>query len=75
MRDVKTRDVLLAEQVSGLRLLLVENRDEHVGWSDFLATARLHVEDGALQDALEPERRLHVDFRALLECKRGVESR
>src|SRR5690606_9870889 len=52
--DVETRDVLHREQVRGVRVLLAENCDEHVRRGDFLLAARLNVEDGSLQHALEP---------------------
>ena len=42
-----------AEQVGGVRVLLAEDRDQHVGDRDFLLAARLHVEHRALQHALE----------------------
>ncbi len=45
-----------------MRILLAENRDQHVGAGDFLTAGRLHVIDSALQDALEAERRLRVAF-------------
>src|SRR6185503_11039280 len=58
--DVEPRDVLQPQQIDGLRLLLTEDRNEHVDRRDFLATARLHVENGALQDPLETQRRLDL---------------
>ena len=45
-----------------MRILLAEDRDQHVGTVDFLLAGRLHVQDRALDDALEAERRLRVDF-------------
>ena len=58
--DVEAGHVLLAEQIRGVRLLLAEDRDQHVRYRHFLLAARLDVEHGALQDALEAERRLHL---------------
>ena len=52
-----------------MRLLLAEDRDQHVRNRDFLLAARLHVEDGPLQNALEAERRL--DFAVVLGSERG----
>jgi hypothetical protein len=43
-----------------VRLLLAEYRDQHVRDRDLLLAARLHVEHGALQHTLEPQRRLHL---------------
>ena len=45
-----------------MRLLLAEDRDEHVDRGYLLAAARLHVENGALQHALEAQRRLDLGF-------------
>ena len=60
--DVEARNVLHAQKVNGLRLLLTENRDQDIGACHFLFAARLHVIDGALQDALKAERRLDIAF-------------
>ena len=43
-----------------MALALGEDRDEHVGAGDFLAARRLHVDHGALDDALEAGGRLGV---------------
>ena len=43
-----------------MALALGENRDEHVGAGHFLAAGRLHVDHGALDDALEAGGRLGV---------------
>ena len=72
--DVEPRDVLQSQQVDGLRLLLAEDRDEHVDRRDFLAAARLHVEHGALQDPLETQRRLDLGLLRLLR-RAGAEWR
>jgi hypothetical protein len=69
--DVEARDVLLVEQVHRMALLLAEDRDQHVGDADFLLAARLHVEHGPLQHALEAQRRLHLAVLAGLELRRG----
>ena len=34
--DVEARDFLLAEEIHGVRILLAEDRDQHVGAGDFL---------------------------------------
>ena len=67
--DVEPRDVLQSQQVDRLRLLLAENRDEHVDRRDFLAAARLHVEHGPLQHSLETQRRLDLGSFVLLAAQ------
>jgi len=57
---IDARDVLLLQQVDGLALLLAEERHQHVGAGDLVAARGLHVEDGALQHALEAECRLRL---------------
>ena len=49
-----------------MRVLFAENRDQHIGRGDFLLAARLHVEHGALQHALESQRRLHFAILVVL---------
>ena len=44
-----------------MRILLAVDGDQHVGAIHFLLAGRLDVQDGALDDALEAERRLGVD--------------
>ena len=58
--DVQPADVLLLQQIDRVRILLAEDRDQHVGAGDFLLAGGLHVVDGALQHALEAERGLGV---------------
>jgi hypothetical protein len=58
--DVQARDVLEIEEIHGLRLLLAEDRNEHVAARHLFLAARLHVEHGTLQDSLEAQRGLHV---------------
>jgi hypothetical protein len=62
--DVQARHALLVQVVDGVRVLLAEDRHQHVGAGHFLlAAARaLHVHDGALDHALEAQRRLRVDL-------------
>ena len=47
-----------------MALALGENRNQHIGAGDFLAAGRLHMNDSALDDALEAGRRLGI-FRAV----------
>ncbi len=65
MRDeihhIKARDALFLQEIDGVRVLLAVDGDEHIGAIDFLLAGRLDVQDGALDDALETERRLGVD--------------
>ena len=64
VRDVVHRiiagHVLLLQEIGGVALALGEDRDEHVGAGHLLAAGRLHVDDGALDDALEAGGRLGV---------------
>ena len=50
---VVTGHVLLLQEVGGVALALGEDRDQHIGAGHFLAARRLHVNDRALDDALE----------------------
>ncbi len=59
---VEPRDTLLLQEVHRVRVLLAEDRHQHVGAGDFLLSRGLDVQDGALDDALEAERRLGVDL-------------
>ena len=64
MRDVVdgivARHVLLLQEIGGMALALGENRDEHVRAGHLLAAGRLHVDDRALDDALEAGRGLGI---------------
>ena len=62
VHHVEARDALLVEEVDRVRILLAVDGDQHVGAGDFLLAGRLHVQDGALDDALESERGLGVDL-------------
>jgi len=64
IHHVQPRHALLVQIVDGMRVLLAEDRDQHVGAGDFLLAAAggLHMHDRALDHALEAERRLCVDF-------------
>ena len=53
-------------------MLLAEDRDQHVGDRHFLLAARLDVEHGALQHALEAQRRLHLAVVVLLQARRRL---
>ena len=66
---VEPRDVLEAQQIDGLRLLLAEDRDEHIDRRDFLAAAGLNMEHGALEHALEAQRRLNFGSFVVLAAK------
>ncbi len=58
--DIQARHVLLVEEVNGLRVLLAEERHQHVGARHLLLARGLHVENRTLQDSLKPERRLGI---------------
>ena len=49
---------MFTQKIRSLRLLLAENRHEDVSAGDFATPRRLDVEDRALQNTLEAERRL-----------------
>ena len=52
--------VLLLQEIGGVALALGEDRDQHVGAGDLLAAGRLHMDDGALDHALEAGGRLAI---------------
>ena len=58
--DVEPFDIMLVEQVDGVRILFRENRYQYVGARHFAVAGRLHVEQCALQHALEAERGLGI---------------
>ncbi len=57
---VVTGHVLLLQEIGGVALALGEDRHQHVGAGDLLAAAGLHVDDRALDHALEAGRGLAV---------------
>ncbi len=57
---VEARHLLLLQEVGGMALALGEDGDEHVGAGHLLAARRLHVHDGAMDDALEAGGRLRL---------------
>ncbi len=57
---VVTRHVLLLQEIGGVALALGEDRHQHVSTSDLLAAGGLHVDDRALDHALEAGRRLTI---------------
>ena len=58
--DIEARNVLLVQQIDGLRFALAENGDQHVCARDFFFSRRLNMKNGALQYALKAERRLRI---------------
>ena len=50
---VVARHVLLLQEIGGVALALGENRDQHVRAGHLFAAGGLHVDDGALNDALK----------------------
>ena len=69
---VEPRDVLESEQIGSVRVLLAEDRHQHVRDRDFLLAARLDVENRALQHALEAEGRLNLALVVLLQAGGGL---
>ena len=59
LHHVQPLDILAAEQVNGMALLLAEDGHQHVDRADFLLAAGLHMEHGPLQHALKAQRGLH----------------
>ena len=57
---VEARHVLLLQEERGVALTLGEDGDEHVGAGDLLAARGLDMSHSAVDDALEPGRRLRV---------------
>ena len=57
---VVTRHVLLLQEIRGMAFALGEDRDQHIGAGDFLAAGRLHMDDGALDHALEARGRFGI---------------
>ena len=57
---VVARHVLLLQEISGVALAFGEDRDQHVGAGDLFAPRRLHVDDRALDHALEAGGRLGI---------------
>ncbi len=68
--DVEPRHAALVQEIDRVRFLLAEDRDQHVGAGDFLLARRLHVQDRALDDALESLRRLGVRVRVRRQARR-----
>src|SRR5882762_8056534 len=62
VHHVETRDALLVQEIHGVGVFLAEDRDQHVGARDFLLARGLDVQDRPLDDALETQRRLGIDF-------------
>ena len=48
--------VLLLQEISGVAFALGKDRDQHIGAGHLLAAGRLHMDHGALNDALETGR-------------------
>ncbi len=62
VHHVEARDPLLLQEVHRVGILLAENRHQHIGAGHLLLAGGLHMQDGALDDALEAEGRLGVDL-------------
>ncbi len=50
---VEAGHVLLLQEIGGVAFALGEDGDEHIGAGHLLAAGRLHMHDGAVNDALE----------------------
>jgi len=62
VHHVQTSDALLVQEIHGMGVFLAEDGDQHVGAGYFLLARGLDVQDRALDDALEAEGRLGIDF-------------
>ena len=60
VEDVEPRDVVLAEQLSGVGLRLLQHRGNDVAGVCHVALRALHMQDGGLQHAAECHRLLRV---------------
>ena len=60
IHDVQPRHAFLMQEINCVRIFFTENRDQHVGAGDFFLAGRLHVQNRALDHALEAERGLRV---------------
>ena len=70
---VEPRHLLFLQEVDRVRILLAEDGDEDVGAIDRLLSRRLDVQDRALDDSLETERRLRVDLAVTFDGRRMVD--
>ena len=59
---VQTRYALLMQEIHGVRVFFAVNGHQYIGAGHFFFSGRLHMQDRALDDALETERRLRVHF-------------
>ena len=57
---VIARHLLLLQEEGGMAFPFREDRHQHIGAGHFLASGRLHMDDGALDDALEAGGRLRI---------------
>ena len=62
VHHVQAGDGALVEEIHRMRILLAEQGDQDVGAGHFFLVGGLHMQDGALDDALEADRRLGVHF-------------
>ena len=69
---VEAGDILHAQQIGGVRLLLAEDCHQHVRDGDLFLAARLHVKDGALQDALKTKGRLNFPIVVVGQARRSL---
>ncbi len=67
---IQPRDAVLVQEIHRMRILLAEDGDQHVGSGDFFLVGRLHMQDGALDDALEAQRGLGVDLAVARQYRR-----
>ena len=56
IHQIQARDILFLQVINSVRIFLAKNGHQHIGPGDFFFAGRLHVQNCALNDALEPQR-------------------
>jgi hypothetical protein len=67
VHNVEPRHTALIQEVDGVRFLLAEDRHQHIGAGHLFLARGLHVQDRALDHALEALRRLGIGVRVWRE--------
>jgi len=62
IHHINAGDILHTQKVHRLTFLFGKNGHQHIGALYFLFAGRLHMEDGALQNALKTQSRLGLGF-------------
>ena len=70
IHHVESGDALFLQIVDRVRVFFAEDRHQDIRPVDFLLAGGLDVQDGALDNALESQRRLRIDFFLALDTRR-----